>query len=71
MQENNIPDTLAGFNNFTMAQVSAISSLQLWVILFTVNYLIKVLITQTNLLSEIPTNLREMIVWFGSCYYMV
>jgi hypothetical protein len=66
----NQPKSSAAFKNYSKEEVSKMSKLELFLILFPLDYLLEVLIPETNKQLDAPMDCGEFIRWIGCWFYM-
>ena len=70
-RSNDLHNTNAAFKNYTCEEVIKMMNLELFLILFPVNYLKYIITHKTNKLLKHTMDLGEFILWMGCWFYMV
>ena len=67
---NNLQNLAACLMNYTREEVMKMKKLELFIVLFPVEYLLTMLISETNKELDQPMDLGEFIHWLGCWFYM-
>ena len=69
-QSNNLHNKYAAFGHYSREEVMKMTELELFLILFPVEYLKEILLPEKNNLLKHPMDLGEIILWIGCWLYM-